>query len=107
MTLHESALAVLTFITIGFAVARFLVPVAGRINPADVYKNFAHLWVGFLFGAAYAMTGYIPRDDGGFELVITGELWALAVLLTLVEVLAFLVRRRPEEKATSGKGRAS
>ena len=101
MTIHENALAVLTGVTICFAVARFLVPVSGQINRGDIYKDFAHIWVGFLFGAAYGMTGYVPRDDGGFEIVTTGEIWALAVFLTAIEVVAIIVRRQPN--ASTGK----
>ncbi len=62
-----------------FGVLRFVVPVAGAINNADVFKDFAHLFVGFAFGYAATKKRW--------------ELWAIPSVLTVVEVVAFFVRK--------------
>lgn len=72
---------VLLVIAVGFAVARFLVPVEGKINNKDIFKDTAHLFVGFAFGCAYhAWSDW--------------ELWAIPIALTVVEVIAFVVRKK-------------
>ena len=70
---------VLLLITIGFGIARFIVPVEGKINKRDIFKDMAHLFVGFVFGYAANGSDWEP--------------WALAVGLTVLEVVAFLVRK--------------
>lgn len=72
---------VLIAIAIVFAIARFIVPVEGKINKKDFFKDFAHLFVGFLFG--YAVTD--PTDY---------LKWSVPIALTIVEVIAFLVRKK-------------
>lgn len=69
--------AVLIVVSVVFGVARFVVPVSGAINRADIYKDLAHIWVGILIGVA------IERP----------ELWWLPAGLTVLEVVAFVVRR--------------
>lgn len=70
----------LFFVAVGFGIARFLVPVEGAIAAEDIFKDMAHLVVGFMFGyAAYARN--------------RKELWAIAVSLTMVEVAAFVLRK--------------
>ncbi len=66
-----------------FAVARFLVPVEG-LSQADIFKDLAHLWVGFLFGAAW-----FKKSDDDEEKILY---WILPVTLTVIEVIAFFVR---------------
>lgn len=64
-----------------FGVLRFIVPVEGAIAKEDVFKDLAHIFVGFAFGyAAYAKTRW--------------ELWAIPVILTIAEVVAFVVRKQ-------------
>lgn len=72
---------VVVFVTACFGIARFIVPVEGKIVKKDFFKDFAHLWVGGLFGAAInAQTDPV--------------LWSLAVGLTVLEVVAFVVRKK-------------
>lgn len=72
---------VLAVLWIAFAVSRFaFLPAKGTLGLA-IYKDLAHVFVGFLFGAA-AFTG-------------SGCLWGMAGGLTAVEIAAFVVRREP------------
>lgn len=70
---------IILLVAIGFGIARFLVPVTGGINHADIFKDAAHIVIGLMFG--YAI-GKHRR-----------ELWAIPSALTAVEVVAFIVRR--------------
>ncbi len=62
-----------------FGYLRFVVPVSGKVNPSDIFKDMAHIWVGILIGAA---------------LVLGGWWWLSPVALTILEVVAFIVRRK-------------
>lgn len=62
-----------------FAIARFVVPVEGAVSQPDIFKDFAHLFVGGLFGAAWR-----------------GRDWSYLYLglgLTVLEVVAFFIRK--------------
>ena len=74
---------ILVIVTIIFAIARFIVPVEGRIDHADIFKDLAHLYVGFLFGWAAATT---------YEMKFWKR-WGLAIGLTAIEVIAFFIRK--------------
>ena len=67
----------IVLLTIIFAILRCILPTNG-LNSADVFKDLAHCFVGGLFGAA----------------ITTKQLrfWALAIGLTVLEVIAALVR---------------
>lgn len=80
----------LTAVTIVFSVARFFVPITGQINHADLFKDLAHLFVGLLFGYALATTINKPRFY--CERLSAKPYWFLAISLTILEVIAFLVR---------------
>ncbi len=103
----------LCLIAFGFGLARFLVPVEGKIDHADVFKDFAHLFVGGLFGAAILATALTRKIDristlmgplGDVDIWIakirhciasTGRsLWILAIGLTVLEIVAFIVRQQ-------------
>jgi hypothetical protein len=73
----------LVFLSLVIGGLRFILPVSGQVVKADIYKDCAHLFVGGLFGAALA-TGDM-------------EYWIMAVGLTLLEVVAFVVRRKKPE----------
>ncbi len=86
----------------------------GEINHSDIFKDLAHVFVGGLFGAAIRATieartlfglkwdctcnakpflcADIKKasDEADFACVY---LWTLAIGLTLLEVVAFLVRK--------------
>jgi hypothetical protein len=64
-----------------FGVLRFVLPVEGRIEQADIFKDLAHVFVGFAFGYA----GYARNRK---------ELWSIAIGLTILEVVAFVVRKQ-------------
>lgn len=72
-------MALLIFVAAVFGILRFLLPVAGKVNRADIYKDLAHIFVGFLLGYGFA-------DHAG---------WWLAGALTVLEVVAFIVRKKP------------
>lgn len=81
-------------ITLAFAVLRFIVPVTGGVNQADVFKDLAHIWVGGLFGMAIIQTKFdrIPNDS--YEAYPSSViLWCFAIGITIVEVVAFFVRQ--------------
>lgn len=86
------------FITMTFAFLRFVVPVSGKLNKRDVYKNLAHIWVGILLGIAIASTGVAFNAAGWPTFDFNGWYWGLAIGLTAVEVVAFIVRRAPSSK---------
>lgn len=65
-------------ITASFGIARFFVPVSGKINNGDIFKDMAHIWVGILIGITIMDTRY----------------WILPAGLTLLEVAAFVIRRK-------------
>lgn len=73
-------LLIFALISICFAILRFVIPVEGKVNKKDIYKDLAHIWVGVLIGYAIG-TG--ERD-----------VWLLFVGLTAIEVGAFLLRRK-------------
>lgn len=87
--------------TLAFGVLRFIVPVSGAVNPDDVFKDLAHVWVGILFGIAGAKSDSayktVPKDYLLWEkaaLSFAGAFWwwMLAVGITVVEIIAFFVR---------------
>lgn len=41
------------FLTVAFSILRFLIPDSGQVASEDVFKDLAHIWVGFLVGMAY------------------------------------------------------
>jgi hypothetical protein len=80
----------LFLVSLVFAVLRFIVPVSGKINKQDVYKDLAHLWVGFLLGFCfYDFTMRYALEEDLFN----WQLWWLPLALTAVEVVAFLFRK--------------
>jgi hypothetical protein len=54
-------------------------PING-LNPKDTFKDLAHVFVGGVFGAAFAHWN-------------VWEWWAIAIGLTVLEVVAAIVRR--------------
>lgn len=83
---------VIFLITVAIGVARFIVPVSGELNTADIYKDLAHLWVGFLFGwfAANLKIWNTSRIDVPWS----GRILLMAIGLTVLEVIAFFVCRK-------------
>jgi len=121
----------LLIVAIAFGVARFIIPVEGAINKADIYKDLAHLFVGGCFVFAFGMIGLyragrhltrwlpnpslikdeqiktniyyeygmidaakIVRDSGVWVKEFPWQPWAIAIGLTALEVVAFLVRQK-------------
>lgn len=94
------------FLTVVFGVARFVVPVAGAINKADIFKDMAHIFVGGLFGAAILATVLKKYISSYWSLYALPEavvglqgkvnklclyLWTLALGLSILEVVAFII----------------
>jgi hypothetical protein len=69
---------VLVVIVLITTVLRFTLPIHG-LNQEDIFKDFAHLFVGGLFGAAI-----VSRDKVVFS---------LASFLVAIELLAFFTRK--------------
>lgn len=107
-------LYVLIAVTIVFGILRFVVPVTGAINNADVFKDLAHIWVGILIGIAAVvggLRGTVRQSERDFPSgsvaqtrsvasqvsEIANSTWlffALPILLTFLEVVAFIVRHK-------------
>ena len=92
--------------TIAFGILRFIVPVTGAINKADIFKDIAHCFVGGLIGAAILATALRKFINENWQLytlpagVLAVQdkvnkycfvLWVLALGLTTLEVVAFLL----------------
>ncbi len=81
-------------VTLAFAIARFIVPVHG-LDHSDIFKDFAHIWVGILVGGA-GMAWWFEKKATGAEVYGTPhtstKMGFLAVTITVVEVVAFFVR---------------
>ncbi len=84
----------LLLVAIAFGVARFIVPVEGRIDHADIFKDLAHVFVGGCFGAAIQATASNSNKKLGQAIFDAAYLWAIAIGLTILEVVAFLARRQ-------------
>jgi len=86
---------IVLLVAIGFGVARFIVPVTGDVNHADIFKDLAHVFVGGLFGAAIKGTARNRQDDFPLTAAFAAEwrLWAMAWGLTILEVAAFFIRK--------------
>lgn len=83
-------------LTLAFGIGRFFVPVLGRISNDDFFKDAAHLFVGGLFGTAIYATrriGIVLQISFWKAFKAEWKWWALAIGLTILEVVAFLVRR--------------
>lgn len=70
-------------VTLGFAVGRFFVP-GHAASGAGSYEAAAHIWVGALIGAWIA-----DRNERSSRWCL-----ALAIFLTAVETVAFILRAR-------------
>jgi len=99
--------------TIAFGIGRFLMPATGQINQEDVFKDVSHLFVGGLYGGAILATivrlhwkrffatltmttvsaEVYARVQGIVQYATyrSRQLWALALGLTLLEVVAFII----------------
>lgn len=78
----------LIIVSILFGIARFVVPVSGQINQADIFKDMAHLWIGFVFGNA------IGTKTNDSQVLTTRQVALIVGLaLTVLEVVAFFVRK--------------
>ncbi len=94
---------VLFFVSLVFAIARFIVPVEGTINHADIFKDMAHIWVGVLFGVAVAVSVFkvqwpyknlLSSDElTAWSKAWRSGFWILAIGLTAIEVVAFFARK--------------
>ena len=65
-------------VAIGFGIARLAMPVVSEVHREDLFKDFAHLFVGAMFGAGLA----------GRRIY----LW-IGVALTILEVVAFCIHK--------------
>ncbi len=69
----------LLIVSVAIAISRFVVPVSGELHTEDIYKDLTHIWVGILIGVSLMRPTY----------------WWLPAGLTVVEVVAFILRSRP------------
>lgn len=65
-------------IAVSFGIARLAMPVVSEIHREDLFKDFAHLFVGGMFGAALSGRRYCLL---------------LALALTILEVVAFKIHK--------------
>jgi hypothetical protein len=80
-----------TLIALVFIVLRFTLPMEG-VDNRDIFKDLAHLYVGGLFGAAI-ITGYAKDSYLFNRLHVRRNLWLLAIGMTVLEVVAAIVRK--------------
>lgn len=79
----------LSLVVLVVAAARFIIPMPGLdVSLASLFKDFAHLFVGGLFGASIALTACRGWKD---HYVV--RFWVLSWGLAIIEVVAFLVQR--------------
>ena len=71
-----------------FGVLRFIVPVSGVLNQADVFKDFAHIALGLTLGLAIAFTT-TPATKA-----VKIAWWLIPSALTVLEVVAFFARHK-------------
>lgn len=64
-------------ITIAFVVARFIMPFESVVHHDDIFKDMAHLWVGFLLGTGIYKRPYLY----------------LGIAATVAEVIAFFFHK--------------
>lgn len=65
-------------VAIGLGAARLAMPVVSEVHREDLFKDFAHLFVGAMFGAGIAGRRYCL---------------VLGVSLTVLEVVAFIMHK--------------
>ncbi len=80
----KKILPILLVMCLVIAVLRVVIPAPG-IRTDDIFKDLAHIFVGGLFGAAF--TSHACKGEH------TGYLYAMAVGLTSIEVLAFIISK--------------
>lgn len=73
-----------------FGVARLVMPTVSEIHREDIFKDMAHLFVGWLFGAAMLAVGYRRSNPWDSDFSQDSKLyWFLALAMTVLEVVAF------------------
>ena len=115
---------ILFAITCVFGLLRFVLPVEGKINKKDIFKDLAHLWAAYMFAFATYQSEWVyvslpillilrfvlPNDEKidfkNFAHLWVGYLfglatieadlayWSLPVGITILEVVAFIVRKK-------------
>lgn len=102
-------------VAIGFGIARLAMPVVSEVHREDLFKDFAHLFVGAMFGASVRATVWFVKNKKRMkdyarpnEINIVPSLlatqtrelrnesrlyWALFVGLTALEVFAFYIHK--------------
>ena len=92
---------VVIFVAVAFGIARLVMPIESEVHKEDVFKDFAHLFVGALFGAAIATSSAIAISSwhetmGLFVREIRQQrsvFLAVAWSLTILEVVAFFIHK--------------
>lgn len=84
---------------IAFGIARLVMPAESVIHHEDIFKDFAHLFVGGLFGAGLvgerSHSYYVDRGTR-IRYWLARRNWryiALAVAMTVLEVVAFIMHK--------------
>jgi hypothetical protein len=67
--------------TVVFAILRFVLPSSGEIHSDDIFKDLAHLWVGFLLASALFRGGSLES-----KILDWWMFWGICG----VEIVAFL-----------------
>lgn len=74
-------------VSIMFGAQRLAMPVVSQVHKEDLFKDFAHLLVGLLFGLGLASWSKAPR-------YLRKYFW-LGIVLTLLELYAFEANKPP------------
>ncbi len=80
MSTLTTAQLIVVHIAVVFGFLRFILPSTGQVHKEDIFKDFAHIFVGGLFGAAFV-------TNSAFY-------WYWSIGLSLLELIAFLRSKR-------------
>lgn len=86
-------------IAIGFGIARLSMPVVSEVHREDLFKDFAHLFVGGMFGAGLRADYQVWREvyhEYGWLEWLHNRSWlylGTAIALTVLEVFAFYIHK--------------
>lgn len=79
-----------TFIFVLFSVLRFVLPSTGEIHQADIPKDIAHIFVGWLLCGSVLCSG--PDSRGIKVLGVHVSWWRIElVTITILECIAFYI----------------
>lgn len=80
---------VVIFVAVAFGIARLVMPIESEVHKEDLFKDFAHLFVGALFGAGIAGLRILTILE---VVAFFIYLW-VGIALIILEVVAFFIHK--------------